>query len=79
MIHCCCHFASRYPTSPSLCGVYLVYPTSVVVCDVTRDRSSLNSDTRSCKERVREKVPGFELMLKFVGRKKQVELQASLC
>ena len=25
MIHCCCHFASRYPTSPSLCGVYLVF------------------------------------------------------
>ena len=42
----------------------------------TRKRWSLNSVTDSCEERVRKKLPGFEMMFKFDGSQKQAELQA---
>ena len=53
-------------------------PTVPLIEDhaATRERWSLNSVTDSCEERVREELPGFEVMFKFEhGGKKQAELQ----
>ena len=53
-------------------------PTVPLIEDhaATRERWSLNSVTDSCEERVRKELPGFELMFRFDGSKKQAELQA---
>ena len=56
-------------------------PTVPLVEDhaATRDRWSLNSVTDSCEERVRNKLPGFELMFRFDWDEKAIPVAAVCC